>query len=222
MRLYEMLRAGRESCFYISQILYKVTARTRTGWDKEEVMNLKPFLMPDGEGSGAESIDDLLKDKEYQSELDRRINQAVQTATAKERDRQKIIQDKMADEMLRVSKMTEDEKEAYFKNKAEKEAAKKEADLTRRELMLDARTALADKNLPDSFVDLLSYTDKDACMKSIDTLDMAFQKAVQTAVNEKLKGSAPPADARSEGTSSESEKEMILAQMRKQAGIRKK
>lgn len=194
-------------------------------------MNLKPFLMPDGEGSGAESneagnehvsFDDLMKDKEYQSELDRRINQAVQTATAKERDRQKIIQDKMADEMLRVSKMTEDEKEAYFKNKAEKEAEKKEADLTRRELMLDARTALADKNLPDSFVDLLSYTDKDACMKSIDTLDMAFQKAVQTAVNEKLKGSAPPVDARSEGATSESEKEKILAQMRKQAGIRKK
>lgn len=195
----------------------------------------KPFLMPDGEGGGSgapeaskgneagnehKSFEEILQDKEYQAELDRRINQAVQTATAKERDRQKIIQDRMQDEVLRVSKMTEDEKEAYFKEKAEKESARKEADLTKRELMLDARTALADKKLPDNFVDLLSYTDKEACMKSIDTLDMAFQKAVQEAVNEKLKGSAPPKDARSEGSPTQTDEEQTLAKMKKYAGVR--
>ena len=188
----------------------------------------RPFLMPDGEGSGAKdeagnegkSFDDILKDGAYQSEFDRRVQKAVQTATANERDRQKIIQDKMQDEMLRVSKMTEDEKETYFKDKAAKEQARKEAELTRRELTLDARTTLADKKLPDSFVDLLNYTDKDACMKSIDTLETAFLSAVQTAVNEKLKGSAPPKDAKSEGTPAQSDEQKTLAEMKRIAGIK--
>lgn len=160
--------------------------------------------------------------KEFQAELDRRINQAVKTATANERDRQKTIRDNLQDEVLRVSKMTEDEKDAYFKEKAEKKAAEKEANLTKRELTLDARVALADKKLPDEFVDLLDYTDKDACMKSIDVLDVAFQKAVQEAVNEKLKGSAPPKDAKTEGTPDpQSDKDKVLAEMRKIARVKK-
>lgn len=200
--------------------------------------NYAPFLMPDGEGGGAgepakdegnetndgaKSFDDILKENgSYQSELDRRINKAVETATNKERERQKIIQDKMQDEVLRVSRMTEDEKSAYFKTKAEKEQAKKEADLVRRELTLDARTELADRKMPDGFVDLLNYTDRDSCMKSIDTLQQAFQKAVQEAVNEKLKGSAPPKDAQSEGSPTQTDQEKALADMRRMIGLKTK
>ena len=169
------------------------------------------------------SFDELLKENgAYQAELDRRINKAVEKATANERDRQKIITDRMQDEVLRVSKMTPDEKDAYFKAKAEKEAKAKEADLTRRELTLDARSVLADKKLPDSFVNLLSYTDRDACMKSIDVLDSAFRDAVQAAVADKLKGSAPPKDAQSEGAPKQSEQEKALAEARKRMGIKTK
>ena len=201
-----------------------------------------PFLMADGgAAAGAadpsseqggdngsknaeqpKTLEDLLNEHaEYRSEIDRRVNKAVETATAKERERQKIIQDRMQDEVLRVSKMTSEEKDAYMKQKAEDEARKREADLTRRELTLDARAALADKKLPDAFVDLLNYTDKDACLKSIDTLDKAFNAAVQTAVNDKLKGSAPPKDASSEGTSTQSEQEKALAEARARIGIKK-
>lgn len=155
----------------------------------------------DGEnGEKPMSFEDLLKaNPEYQSALDRRINEAVQTSTRNERERQKIIQDAMQDEVLRVSKMTQAEKDAYFKQKAEKEAADKEAKLTERELRLDARSALQEKNLPESFIELLCYSDKDACLKSIDVLDAAFRSAVQAAVDEKLKGNTPPKDAKTEG-----------------------
>ena len=153
-----------------------------------------------GDGSKPATFEDTLKaNPDFQSELDRRINKAVETATKNERERQKIIQDTLQDEVLRVSKMTQAEKDAYFKQKAEKEAADKEATLTERELRLDARSALQEKHLPESFIDLLAYSNKDACLKSIDVLDSAFREAVQAAVDQKLKGSAPPKDAKTEG-----------------------
>lgn len=160
----------------------------------------------------------------FQAELDRRINQAVETATQKERERQQIIQDGLQDEVLRVSKMTQQEKDAYFKQKAEKEAAEKEASLTKRELTLDARSALQDKHLPESFLDLLVYTDKDACLKSIDVLDAAFREAVQSAVEERLKGSEPPKDARTEGdpAAPDTDQQKALAEAMKIAGLRAK
>lgn len=182
----------------------------------------------DGGDNGKKSPDfgEMLKSNPaFQAELDRRVNQAVETATQKERERQQIIQDGLQDEVLRVSKMTQQEKDAYFKQKAEKEAADKEADLTKRELTLDARSALQDKHLPESFLDLLVYTDKDACMKSIDTLDAAFREAVQAAVDEKLKGKEPPKDAKTEGTGTpapDAEQQKALAEARKIAGLRLK
>lgn len=160
----------------------------------------------------------------YQSELDRRIDAAVKKATANERERQKLITDNLQDEVLRVSKMTEQEKEAYFKAKAENEAKAREADLTRRELTLDARAKLADAKLPDSFVNLLNYTNADAMNASIETLTQAFHDAVTAEVDNRLKGQAPPKDARTEGShaTKQSEYEAALAEARRIAGLKTK
>lgn len=184
-----------------------------------------PSSNDDNNGNGTQSFADVLKNNPaFQSELDRRINQAVETATKNERERQKLIKDQMQDEVLRVSKMTDAERESYFKTKEEKKAMEREADLTRRELTLDARSMLQDKHLPEGFLELLNYTDKDACKKSVDVLDVAFQQAVHDAVEEKLKGNQPPKDAKTEGSepSAESEYEKALKQAAKIAGIRLK
>lgn len=177
----------------------------------------------DKNGKEPQSFADMLKENpDYQSELDRRINQAVETATAKERERQQIIKDQMQDEFTRVSKMTEAEREAHYKQKAEKEAKDREAALTRRELTLDARSMLQDKHLPDSFIDLLNYNDKESCEKSIAVLETAFQKAVQEAVDEKLKGGKAPKDAKTEETkqSVDTEYDKAFKEAAKIAGIR--
>lgn len=168
------------------------------------------------------TFDDLLK-AGYQSEFDKRITKAVNTALENERNRQQIITDDLKDEVLRVSKMTDAEKDAYFKAKTEKEAAKKEAELTRRELTLDARAQLQDKGMPASFVDLLNYESKEACTKSIDTLQAAFAEAVQAAVDERLKGKTPPKDAHTEGdnkTAEEQEADKIKQQIYKAARVK--
>lgn len=180
----------------------------------------------DGGEPKPQTFSEMLEgNKDYQKELDRRINKAVETATENERKRQQFIQDNYQKEVERVAKMTQAEKDEYFKHKAEKEAEDREAALTKRELTLDARATLQDKHLPDSFISLLDYSSKEACNKSIDVLDVAFRAAVQDAVNEKLKGNPAPKDARTEGDGKktpEDEAKKELDRMRKIAHLRTK
>jgi len=173
-----------------------------------------------------QSFAELLEsNKDYQKELDRRINKAVETATKNERERQQIIQDSLQDEVLRVSKMTQAEKEEHFKRKEEQAVKEREAALTKRELTLDARATLIEKHMPESFIDLLDYSSKSACEKSIGVLDAAFKAAVQAEVNEKLKGNPAPRDARTEGDGKktpEDEAKKELDRMRKIAHLKTK
>lgn len=179
----------------------------------------------DGENGGKDpaTFEELLKSNSaFQSEFDRKIRQAVESATAKERDRQAAIRDTLQDEVLRVSHMTQEEKDAYFKQKAEKEAKEREASLTRRELTLDARQALQEHGLPDSFLSLLNYADKESMLKSIETLEGAYGSAVQAGVAERLKGAPAPKDAGTEGDKPAplNAQQKALADAVKAAGIR--
>ena len=50
-------------------------------------------------------------------------------------------------------------------------------------------------DLPQELAEILNYTDADACKKSMETVKVTFQKAVEAAVEEKLKGGKPPKKA---------------------------
>ena len=91
--------------------------------------------------------------------------------------------------------MTEDEKKEYLQDKKEKDLAAREAEVTKKELMAEAKNTLAGDGLPQELAGVLDYTDADACKKSMDTVKKAFQKAVEAAVEERLKGGKPPKKA---------------------------
>ena len=169
------------------------------------------FHAPDGAGSGGaaetegdesganegnddgandakpKTFDEILTDKAYQAEFDRRVNKALETA----RDKWQVLADDKATEAEKLAKMTKDEKAQYLQRKKEKELADKEAAITKRELMAEAKNTLAEKGLPSALAELLVYTDADACNASIGTLEKAFQSAVEAAVEGRLKGGNP-------------------------------
>ena len=58
--------------------------------------------------------------------------------------------------------------------------------------MAEAKNTLSEKKLPASLAEILDYSDADACNKSIETIEKAFQNAVEAAVEERLKGGKPP------------------------------
>jgi len=159
----------------------------------------------EGNGGGAEgkskAFDEVLADKVYQAEFDRRVSKALETA----REKWQVLADDKASEAEKLAKMTKDEKAQYLQQKKEKELADKEAAITKRELMAEAKNTLAEKGLPSTLAELLVYTDADACNTSIGTLEKAFQSAVDVAVEERIKGGKPPKKASANGAGNEDE-----------------
>ncbi len=149
-----------------------------------------------GEGTqaqeGDKSFDDVLKDKKYQSEFDKRVAKALETAKGKwETDYQAKIEEAKT-EAQKLAKMNADQKAQYEAQKKLDELTKREKEITTRELRATAYETLAEKNLPKELVDILNYSDAESCNKSIESVEKAFQSAVEKAVNDKLRGGNPP------------------------------
>lgn len=147
------------------------------------------------EGNEPQSFDDFLKTGGNQAEFDRRVQKAVNTAVTNAQEKWQALTDDKLSEAEKLAKMTKEEKAQYMQQKKEKELSEREAAITRKELMAEARNTLAGDGLPQELAEVLNYTDADACKKSMETVKTAFQKAVEAAVEEKLKGGKPPKKA---------------------------
>lgn len=171
-------------------------------------LNLQFFSADDGGGgasgnptpgadneSGVEetqkTFDDLLKDKTYQSEFDKRIAKALETAKSKWEAQKQAELEEAKTEAEKLAKMNAEQKAKYEQEKREAEYQQRLKDLTIRELKATAKETLSEKGLPLELAEVLNYTDAETCNKSIEAVKTAFQSAVEKAVNEKLKGSTP-------------------------------
>lgn len=138
------------------------------------------------------TFDDVLKDKAYQSEFDKRVSKALETAKSKwEADYNSKLETAKT-EAEKLAKMNADEKAKYVEEKRVAELEKREKDITTRELKAQAYETLAEKGLPKDLVDILNYSDAETCNASIEAVEKAFQSAVEKAVNEKLRGKDTP------------------------------
>ena len=123
------------------------------------------------------------------------MQKAINTALTKEQEKWQAITDDKLSEAEKLAKMNKEEKADYLRQKQEKELKNREAAITRRELMAEAKNTLAEKKLPAGLAEVLNYADADSCSKSIEAVEKAFQEAVKAAVEEKLKGGTPPKKA---------------------------
>lgn len=158
-----------------------------------------------GEGAegneGDKSFDDVLKDKKYQSEFDKRVAKALETAKGKWETEKATELENAKTEAEKLAKMNAEQKAKYAEEKRISELEQREKDITTRELKAQAYETLAEKNLPKELVEILNYSDAESCNKSIEAVEKAFQGAVEKAVNEKLRGSEIPKGGQSNGAS---------------------
>ncbi|MCH1982478.1 DUF4355 domain-containing protein [Ruminococcus sp. OA3] len=181
-------------------------------------MNLQVFA-EDGDGAGADdgngggsgddggdgddgagdnnppSFDDFLKDTSHQAEFDRRVQKAIDTAVNNAQQKWQALTDDKLSEAEKLAKMTKEEKANYLHQKKERELAARESEIMKKELMAEAKNTLATKKIPSELAEVLNYTDADSCSKSIAVVEKAFQKAVEDAVQDRLKGGTPPKKA---------------------------
>lgn len=61
-----------------------------------------------------------------------------------------------------------------------------------KELQADAREALASKGIPAEALELLNYTDKESCDKSIEAIGKLMDAVTKKTAEKFLKGDAPP------------------------------
>lgn len=165
----------------------------------------------EGNEGKALSFDDFLKQEGNQAEFDRRVQRSINTAVKKAEDKWKALTDEKLTEAEKLAKMTANEKAEFLEQKRQKELDKREADITKRELMATAKNTLAEKKLPIGLADILVYTNADACNASIDAVEKAFQAAVSSAVEERLKGGAPPKKAPGSSAEADLQKEIANA-----------
>ena len=134
------------------------------------------------------AFDQFLMQDGMQAEFDRRVSKALETQKGK---MTATIQQQINDavtEAQRLAKMTQAERDEHDRQKQAEELAKREAAITRRELTATAKDTLASKGLPISLADILNYESADTANASIAAVEKAFQAAVQTAVEDRLKG----------------------------------
>lgn len=134
------------------------------------------------------AFDQFLQQDGMQAEFDRRVSKALETQKGK---MTATIQQQINDavtEAQRLAKMTQAEREEHDRQKQAEELAKREAAITRRELTATAKDTLASKGLPLSLAEIVDYTSADTANASLKSIETAFQAAVQTAVEDRLKG----------------------------------
>jgi len=114
----------------------------------------------------------------YKRDEDKRIEEAKQAARS---EAEKLVK------MNAEQRAEHDRQEAERAAKArEEEITRREAELTRRELKATAMDELAKRKLPGGLLDILNYSDADACSASIATVEKAWRECVQQGVNERL------------------------------------
>lgn len=137
------------------------------------------------------TFDELLKDKNNQAEFDRRVSKALETAKAKWQQEAEAKIAEAKTEAEKLAKMNAEQKAEHERQKREKELADREALLTLRELRAEAAVTLSEKGLPKELIDSVNFKDADSCKKSIETLETVWRAAVQSGVEERLKGKTP-------------------------------
>ena len=135
------------------------------------------------------TFDEMLSNKNYQSEFDKRVAKALETAKTKWQEEAEAKRT----EAEKLAKMKDDEKHQYELNKANKERDEAIAELNAIKLEKEAIRIAKEKGLDISLLEDIDYSKQtaDTISTIIDTKKEVFDKAIEKAINEKYKENSP-------------------------------
>lgn len=126
-----------------------------------------------------------------QAEADKRVTEALKTAKTnwQKEYEQKIQQERK--EAERLAKLSEEERQKELDEKYKNELSKREKDIFKKEMKLEAVNILSNKKLPVSFADMVIGESAEDTHERIGVFEKAFKEAVESEVNTRIKGSRP-------------------------------
>lgn len=145
------------------------------------------------EARPAQDFDALLRERDFQSEFDRRVSRALDTARGKwaQETERKIQQAR--EEAEERARMSGEERMAH--DFAQRQAAleARERNILQRELRADAARMLQERGLPGELAGAVNYESAESVQASLNAAEQAFRAAVQLGVEQRMRGSAPGA-----------------------------
>lgn len=144
-----------------------------------------------GNEDGAQSevtFEQLLgSNKEYQSEFDRRVQKALDTA----KSNWEAKQAEEKDEAKKLSKMTEEQRELYALKKEKEAFATQKAQFAKEQMQVAVGKELMERGLDASFAEYLTADNAETSRERIDAFEKLFQTAVSAQLNNKMRGNPP-------------------------------
>ena len=131
--------------------------------------------------------------KEYQKEFDKRMTKGIETAKEKWMAEYQEKLEAEKSEAEKLAKMNAEQKLTYEKEQAEKEKLEAQKELNAYKLKDQAFTIAKEKNIDVSLLDLIDFGNEtaDGVNGKLDTIKTTFDKALERAINEKLKQDTP-------------------------------
>jgi hypothetical protein len=142
------------------------------------------------EDNVVKTFDDLLKEnKEYQSEFDKKIAKALETAKIKW---EKEAEEKRT-EAEKLASMNAEEKHKYELEKLAKERDEAISRLNAYELKEQAIKIANEKELPISLLNVIDYTKENAesIKTKIEEIEVVYKQAIQSGINDRMKEKTP-------------------------------
>ena len=123
-----------------------------------------------------------------QDQLDKIISSKLKQVDKKYEERIREIVSKEQEKAEKLAKMSAEEKERELMSQYKAEIESKEKALRIREMHLEATTLLSERNIPVELAELVIDTDEEITKSRIEKLDKTIKKAIESGVNERLKG----------------------------------
>jgi hypothetical protein len=142
------------------------------------------------EDNVVKTFDDLLKEnKDYQSEFDKKIAKALETARTKW---EKEAEEKRT-EAEKLARMDAEEKLKYELEKERERANNAESKLNAYELEKEAIKIASEKELPISLLNVIDYRKENAesIKTKIDEIEVVYKQAIQAGINDRMKEKTP-------------------------------
>ncbi|WP_052169148.1 DUF4355 domain-containing protein [Paraclostridium dentum] len=131
-----------------------------------------------------EQIEDVKTEKTFtQEEVDKMIAKRIR------REKEKAEAEK--EEAEKLAKMSEKERQQALFDKQVKEFEETKKAFENEKLLNETTKQLAAKNLPVEFADMLKGTDAESTFENIKVFEDKFNKALESAINERLKRNVP-------------------------------
>ena len=142
-------------------------------------------------GVSRPDFDALLQNRDFQSEFDRRVSKALETARGKWAQETEKKIERVKAETERLARMSGEERMAHDFARREAELNEREQGILRRELHAEALRMLSERNLPAELASALNYESAEQVNLSMDAAEKAFRSAVQRGIEDRMRAETP-------------------------------